>query len=99
LHAESLSGIVRDPSGATVSGAAVSAHRAPSGAPLQTTTDSRGRFQFDAAQGSYTIKVTKDGFNSWETTVTMEGKAVDLKVSLKLKLLTETVTSPCAAAS
>jgi hypothetical protein len=39
LQAASLSGVVKDPSGALVSGAAVSLQRLPRAAAVQTTTD------------------------------------------------------------
>ncbi len=90
--AQSLSGVVKDPSGALVSGAAVSLQRLPRAAAVQTTTDAQGRFRFDsAAPGSYTVSVTRDGFEPWERTVTVADKPIDLGVSLKLKILTQTV--------
>jgi hypothetical protein len=92
LQAASLSGIVKDPSGALVSGAAVSLQRLPRAAAAQTTTDGQGRFRFDAAApGSYTVSVTKNGFEPWERAVTVADKPIDLGVSLKLKTLAQTV--------
>ena len=92
LHAASVSGTVKDPSGGLVSGAAVSLARQPRGVPLQTATDAQGRFRFaEAAAGSHTLRVTKDGFEPWEETVTVGDKPIELNVSLKLKVVTETV--------
>jgi hypothetical protein len=92
LHAASLSGIVRDPSGAVVSGAAISLQGLPRGATVQTVTDAQGRFRFgEAVAGSYALHVTKDGFAPWERTVGVADKPIDLGVSLKLKTFTETV--------
>ena len=92
LQAASLSGVVRDPSGALVSGAAVSLQRLPRAAAVQTTTDAQGRFRFDsAAPGSYTVSVTRDGFEPWVRAVTVADKPIDLGVSLTLKILTQTV--------
>ena len=90
--AQPLSGVVKDPSGALVSGAAVSLQRLPRAAAVQTTTDAQGRFRFDsAAPGSYTVSVTKDGFEPWVRAVTIADKPIDLGVSLKLKVLAQTV--------
>lgn len=87
-----ISGVVKDPSGAVVSGAAVSAQPLPRGTLLQSTTDAKGQFRFDnATPGSYTLTVTQAGFESWEEKITLSAKNLDLAVSLKLKLVTETV--------
>jgi Carboxypeptidase regulatory-like domain len=92
LHAASLSGTVKDPSGAVVSGAAVWLEPLPRGTPLQTTTDAQGRFRFEeAAGGSYRLNVTKDGFEPSQRTVTVAGKPIDISVFLKLKIMTTTV--------
>jgi hypothetical protein len=83
---------VKDPSGAVVSGASISLQQIPRGAQFQTTTDALGRFRFKkAAAGSYNLQVIKDGFEPSKQTVTIADKPVDLSLSLKLKVLTETV--------
>jgi hypothetical protein len=92
LEAATISGTVKDPSGAAVSGAAVAAQRLPRGAAFQTTTDTEGRFRIDAPNGSYSIKVNKDGFDPWENTVAVSAKPTDLAIFLKLKQLTDSVT-------
>jgi hypothetical protein len=92
LQAASLSGAVKDPSGAVVSGAAVAAQPLPRGTLLQTTTDSQGRFHFDgAAAGAYTVTVAAGGFEPWQRQVTLAAKPVDLAISLKLAIVTTTV--------
>jgi hypothetical protein len=92
LRAASVSGTVKDPSGGLVSGAAVSLQRLPRGAAMQATTDAQGRFRFaEAAAGSYSLQVTKDGFEPWERTLPVAGKPVDLTVTLKLKVVTTSV--------
>jgi hypothetical protein len=93
LYAASVSGVVKDPSGAVVAGAAVSLEPLPRGTALQTTTDAQGVFRFDGTPaGSYNMAVTKTGFEPWNRAVTLAGKPLNLGVSLRLKLLTETVT-------
>jgi hypothetical protein len=91
LHAASISGTVKDQTGAVVGGAAVSL-QLPSGAALQTATDALGRFRFDAAApGSHTLRVTKTGFETWERAVTASDKPVDVGVTLALKALLDSV--------
>jgi hypothetical protein len=92
LQAASLSGVVKDPSGAVVVGAAVAAQPLPRGALLQAVTDAQGRFRFDnAAPGSYSVSVAHDGFEPWERKVALADKPVDLNIGLKLKVVTTTV--------
>jgi hypothetical protein len=58
-----LSGEVRNPSGQPVAGAAVSIRPARVGA---VHSDAKGRFSFrDVPSGTYTISVTKSGFQQW----------------------------------
>jgi Carboxypeptidase regulatory-like domain len=92
LNAATLTGTVKDPSGAVISGAALSAQPLPRGTALQATTDAQGRFRFEgAAAGSYNITVTKTGFEPWERKITLTANGLDLPVALKLKITTETV--------
>jgi hypothetical protein len=86
LQAASLHGVVKDPSGAVVSGAAVAAQLLPRGTALQATTDAQGCFRFDdAAPGSYTVSVARSGFEPWERQVTLAAKPLEMAISLKLK--------------
>ncbi len=58
-----LSGIVTDPSGAVISGAAVSARNDGTGAVRSALTDAAGRYQFlSLPVGDYEIRATKPGF-------------------------------------
>jgi len=58
-----LSGSVTDPSGAAVSGAAVSLKNLETSGVRSTTSDQVGRYQFFALPvGMYEVHVTKDGF-------------------------------------
>lgn len=59
----SLSGIVTDPSGAAVSGAAVEVKSLDTGASRNARTDAGGRYRFFALPlGLYEVRVAKDGF-------------------------------------
>jgi hypothetical protein len=58
-----ISGVVRDPSGALVSGAAVQALSDDTGAPRSTVTDAEGRYWFSSLPvGHYQIRASKPGF-------------------------------------
>jgi hypothetical protein len=59
-----LSGVVKDPSGALVSSAAVAAKNTATGATRTTTSGPEGRYQFVALPvGEYEIHATKAGFS------------------------------------
>jgi hypothetical protein len=59
----SLSGLITDPSGATVSAASVTTKNLDTGISRTVPTDQHGRYRFFAlAIGPYEIRVTKDGF-------------------------------------
>jgi len=59
----SLSGLITDPSGATVSAASVTAKNVDTGLSRTVPTDQSGRYRFFAlAVGSYEVRVTKEGF-------------------------------------
>src|SRR5215475_15048713 len=58
-----LSGAITDPSGAAVSGAAVTEKSLDTGISRTASTDSSGRYTFFALPvGLYEVRVTKDGF-------------------------------------
>jgi len=92
LQAASLSGVVKDPSGAVVAGAAVTAECATPKISLQAATDSQGRFRFEnLAAGSWLVGVTHEGFERWERRMAIADKPVELTVSLKVKTITTSV--------
>jgi hypothetical protein len=91
LHAASVSGTVKDPSGAVVPGAAAALTPAR-GATLTTTTDAQGRFRFaEPAPGQYTLQLTNPGFEPWQHTVTVSEKPLDISVSLVVKVVSFSV--------
>jgi hypothetical protein len=59
LAADTLTGTVKDPSGAIVAGAKVSIEGASLSQPLALTSDANGKFSApNLAPGSYTVRVT-----------------------------------------
>jgi hypothetical protein len=84
LKADTISGTVKDPSGAVVAGARIEI----SGGNLQQnvvlTTDESGRFVApNLTAAKYSVRVTKEGFDESLTTVDLHGTAeIDLKLSI-----------------
>jgi hypothetical protein len=65
----SLTGVVSDPSGATVAGAAVTLENTLSGTPQTTTSNGTGGFSFAAVlAGDYSLTVEKPGFSKFVQT-------------------------------
>ena len=92
VQGASLSGVVKDPSGAVVVGAAVTVESSTPKISLQAATDSQGRFRFEnLAAGSWLIGVTHEGFERWERRVAIADRPVELAVSLKVKTITTSV--------
>jgi outer membrane receptor protein involved in Fe transport len=79
-------GTVTDPSGAVVANAAVNIVNAVNGAERNTTTNSSGSFVAAELQPSdYTIKVTAQGFVTFETKVTVNvGQRLTVDIPLKI---------------
>src|SRR5215213_3566617 len=79
-----LSGRIEDASGASVSGASVTATHLETNQQLTTGSDHDGRFRFPYLRtGSYEIKIDAEGFTALtrQLTVTV-GQAIDLPVKL-----------------
>ena len=65
----SISGTVKDPSGALVAGATVTATSSATGIAHTQTTNSQGYYSFQSlALGNYTIQVQQQGFKSYQQT-------------------------------
>ncbi|MGD0307227.1 MAG: carboxypeptidase-like regulatory domain-containing protein, partial [Candidatus Acidiferrales bacterium] len=91
LSADTLSGTVKDPSGAVVAGAKVEIGGTSLPQPLALVTDATGKFSApNLAPGTYTVRVTKDGFEAFTTTVDVKGVA-DVAVSLTIAAQQTTV--------
>src|SRR5258706_9202070 len=69
-----LNGTVRDPNGAVIVGAQVTARNNATGEMRNVTTDGKGNFKLEKlAPGKYTVIVTRNGFKNAESSVTIEG--------------------------
>jgi hypothetical protein len=77
----SISGIVSDPSGAVISGAAVVATDTQTGIKATVTTDAQGFYRFSTlAVGTYDLQVSQVGFKSYTKT----GLVIDANSSLRV---------------
>src|SRR5579863_94838 len=64
LLADTISGTVKDPSGAVIVGAQIEITGGDLAKPIVLTSDSLGKFASpDLKSGKYSIRITKDGFN------------------------------------
>lgn len=87
LHAASLSGVVKDPSGAVVPKAAITLGGPALTESRDAISDAQGRFRFDdLTPGIYTLRVFHEGFETFEQSVgVVSDKPVELVIMLKLK--------------
>ena len=91
--AGSVSGSVRDSTGAAVAGASVSLLNAQQLVLALTTTDGEGNYRFvNVAAGSYVIEAVGEGFNSQREAVKINENAATVNLSLNVNSLTEEVT-------
>jgi hypothetical protein len=80
LHAETISGVIQDPSGAVIAGARIEITGGDLVQPLVLTSDGVGKFVSpDLKPATYSVRVTQEGFE----TLT---KSVDLRGSVQLQL-------------
>jgi hypothetical protein len=98
LHAQrpngSITGTVRDASGAVIPGAGVSLTRQATGVALQLTTSEAGMYTFSSLlPGTYQIKVEASGFKTAVLDLLVEvGRVTAGDLRLEVGSLTETVT-------
>jgi hypothetical protein len=84
LYAGTITGTVKDPSGAVVAGARVEITGGSLQGALVVTTDGSGRFAApDLDPGHYSIRVVKDGFTDLATTVELR-EVADLPLTLAI---------------
>ena len=76
LHAETIAGTVLDPSGAVIVGARIEISGGELSQPIIVSSDARGRFVSpDLKPGSYSLRVTRQGFEPLAKTVDLPGTA------------------------
>jgi hypothetical protein len=84
LHADSISGKVADPSGALIPGVRIEITGATLPGPLVLTSDASGKFSSpDLKPGTYTLRLSRDGFEPLVETVDLTG-GVNLQLSLAI---------------
>ena len=89
LHADTISGTVADPSGALIPQVRIEIAGAGLGQPIVISSDAEGRFASpDLKPGTYTLRVTRDGFEPLLRTVELSGQA---KLQLSLAISREHV--------
>jgi hypothetical protein len=82
VRADTISGTVKDPSGAVVAGARVEISGGGLAAPLVLTSDDAGKFAAPKlTAGTYSVRVTRDGFDESVKQVELHGNA-EVAVSL-----------------
>ncbi len=81
----SISGTVKDPSGAVVAGARIELTGSSLPQPIVVASDGSGRFSIpDLQAGQFSVRVSKDGFDDSVTLVDLQGSA-DLQIKLTIK--------------
>ncbi len=85
LHAATISGTVKDPSGAVIPGARVEIAGGDLLQPVELTSDALGQFaSADLKPGKYVVRVTRDNFEPLERTVDLREAPVDLQLTLAI---------------
>src|SRR5437667_4705617 len=92
LRADTISGTVKDPSGAVVAGARIEISGGALAEPLVLTSDGSGKFiASNLSAGKYSVRASKEGFDDLVTTVELNGTA-DLPLSLTITAQQTSVT-------
>src|SRR5437867_257650 len=92
LRADTISGTVKDPSGAVVAGARIEISGVALAEPLVLTSDGAGKFIApNLSAGKYSVRVSKEAFDDLVTAVDLNGTA-DLPLSLTITAQQTSVT-------
>src|SRR5215467_7633085 len=99
LHADTVSGTVKDPSGAVIPGARIEISGGDLAQPLVLSSDAVGRFSSpDLKPGTYSVRVTREGFEPLVKTVEVRGAVVlELKLAIAQQRVEITVPGKSAA--
>ncbi len=89
----SLTGVVTDPSGGVLPGAAVTITRQATGQTLTTTTNARGEYQFSQlTPGTWTITISATGFaNQTKVAALLVSKPATIPFTMSVQAITQTV--------
>ena len=84
LRSQTISGTVKDPSGAVVEGARIEISAAALAQPIVLMSDATGKFASpDLKPGSYTVRVVRDGFEPLVKTVELQ-RSAELELTLTI---------------
>src|SRR5216683_2112396 len=84
LRADTITGTIKDPSGAVVASARIEVTGRDLTTPVILTTDESGKFTApNLSPGKYSVRVTKEGFDEIVTAVDLHGTS-DLQLSLTI---------------
>lgn len=87
-----LAGIVRDATGAVVSGVTITVTGKTLSAPVAIETDHQGRFSISLPSGLYQVRAVAAGFEPWSSEVELQAGGATLDVSLRVHALSDQVT-------
>jgi hypothetical protein len=94
LRAQTISGTVRDPTGAVIPGAGIEIAAADQVQSVTITSDDLGRFTSPTLKpGAYTIKVSREGFEPLTQSVTLK-ESLQLQLTLTVAGVKTTVSVP-----
>lgn len=82
-YGTTISGTVHDPTGAVIPNATVEISSSVLAQSIIVTTDAVGKFVSPNLQaGTYTVRITRDGFQALVTTVELQGATAELSLTL-----------------
>ena len=94
LHADTISGTVQDPSGAVIAGARIEITGGDLAQPILLSSDALGKFTSpDLKPGTYSLRVTREGFEPLVKTVSLPGAGV-LQLTLSIAKQREVISVP-----
>ncbi len=94
LRADTISGTVQDPSGAVIAGARIEITGGDLTQPVVLSSDGQGKFaSLDLKAGTYSVRVTREGFEPLVKTVMLPG-AGPLLLTLSIATQQEVISVP-----
>ncbi|MFZ0684781.1 MAG: M1 family aminopeptidase [Terriglobales bacterium] len=95
LLAETISGTVKDQSGAVIAGARIEITGGSFAVPIVLSSDALGKFvSGDLQAGTYLVRVTREGFETLTKTVELQREAVQLQLTLAIAQQQVTISVP-----